>query len=131
MSKKRCGVLPFIVLFIGCGTVDDAKPEPKPQRTEWSQKCDMCGAQWWITPVENPDEVVPPTVEWCFHDGAYCEDGFAMIMEQHGKGESQELKRRWLNHCLACKGCRCAAFDPDEWRKVTDAIEKVRSDSVR
>ena len=131
MSKKRCGVLPFIVLFIGCGTVDDAKPEPRPKRKEWSQKCDMCGAQWWITPVENPDEVVPPTVEWCFHDGAYCKDGFAMIMEQHEKGESPELERRWLNHCLSCKGCRYAAFEPDEWRKITDAIKKVRSDSVR
>jgi len=103
----------------------------RPRGLTMSQKCDMCGAQWWITPVENPDEVVPPTVEWCFHDGAYCKDGFAMIMEQHEKGESQELERRWLNHCLSCKGCRCAAFEPEEWRKITDAIEKVRSDSVR
>jgi hypothetical protein len=126
MSKRRCGVLPFIVLFIGCGKV-----EPMPQRKEWPQKCEMCGAEWIVMPVDNPNETVPPTVEWCFHDGSYCADGFAMIVEQGKTVESSELERRWLNHCLSCKGCRCAAFKPDEWRKITDAIKKVRSDSVR
>ncbi len=49
-----------------------------------------------------------------------------MIVEQSKNGVSQELERRWLNHCLNCKCCRCAAFEPDEWRKITDAIKKVR-----
>lgn len=131
MSIKLYRVLPFIVLFLGCMKVDVTKPEPKSQRKEWPQKCEMCGSQWWITPVDNPDEVVPPTVEWCVDDGAYCLEGFALIVEQHKKGESQELERRWLNHCLSCRGCRCAAFDPDEWKKITDAIKRVRENQVR
>ena len=128
--KKRYGVLPFIALFIGCGLVDDAKPEPKPQRKEWPQTCEMCGAEWLVTP-NNATETVPPTVEWCFYDGQYCETGFTMIVEQQKNGQSDNLERRWLNHCLACKGCRCAAFNPDEWRKITDAIKKVRANQVR
>ncbi len=121
VQKRRFTVLSFIAVLIGCGATDETKPES--QTKEWSQKCDMCGTQWVVTPVGNPDEVVPPTVEWCFRDGVYCEEGFAMIMDQHKKGGSQELERRWLNHCLSCKGCRCAAFEPDEWRKITDSIE--------
>ena len=54
-----------------------------------------------------------------------------MIVEQHEKGESNELERRWLNHCLSCKGCRCAAFEPDEWQKITDTIKKIRDNPVR
>lgn len=128
--KRRYVVLPLIALFIGCVPLDNVKPEPKPQRKEWPQTCEMCGAKWLVTP-NDPGETVPPTVEWCFHDGQYCEIGFAMIVEQQKNGQSDNLERRWLNHCLSCKGCRCAAFDPDEWRKIADEIKKVRANQVR
>lgn len=99
----------------------------KAVRREWPQKCDMCGATYTVTPVRNPDEKIPPTVAWCFNDGAYCDVGLGMMIDAHKNGETPERERQWLNHCLACKGCRCAAFDPDEWRKVTDVIKSVRS----
>ena len=124
MNEKLLSLLLSTVTFIGCTAVDDAKPEPKPQRKEYPQACEMCGAEWVVMP-NDPSETVPGTVEWCFHDGAYCEQGFAMIIEQEKNGPSDELERRWLNHCLSCKGCRCAAFEPDEWRKVTDAKERL------
>ena len=128
---KRChGVLPFIALFIGCVSVDDAKPEPEPQRKEWPQTCEMCGVEWLVTP-NDPSEAVPPTVEWCFHDGVYCEVGLEIMIESQKNGETDELNRRWLNHCLTCRGCRCAAFDPDDWRKVTDAIKAIRDKPAR
>jgi hypothetical protein len=130
MKKILCGMLSFVALFIGCLSVDDAKPKPRPQRKEWPQKCEMCGAEWLVVPVENPDEVIPPTVEWCFNDGHYCEVGFQLILKKNHVlvAELNDIERQFLNHCLSCQGCRCAAFKPHEWRKITDAIKKVRSD---
>lgn len=115
--KRRHGVLPVFALIIGCMPDGDARPGQKPQRKEWPQVCEMCGTEWMVIP-NDPDEAVPPTVEWCFHDGQYCEVGFAMMIEKAKDGESADLERRLINHCLTCKGCRCAAFSPEEWRKV-------------
>lgn len=128
MRKILEVVLGSIAFFIGCSSVDVAKP--KPQRKEWPQKCELCGAEWLVMP-NDPSEVVPPTVEWCFHDGSYCQEGFSMIVQQAKNGKSDESERQWFNHCLTCKGCRCAAFEPDEWQKITDAINKVRANLVR
>ena len=118
--KRHYLVLPFISLFGGC-----LSETPEPSK-EWPQTCEMCGAEWLVTP-NDPSEQVPPTIEWCFHDGDFCQVGFAMIQEQATDGQPDELERRFLNHCLSCQGCRCAAFDPDEWRKITDAIKRVRA----
>lgn len=95
-------------------------------RKEWPQRCLMCGREYIVTPVKNPNEVIPPTVEWCFDDGQICSVGFEMIMDQAEFGPSQERERQWLNHCLECQGCRCAGFKPDQWKKVVESIERVR-----
>lgn len=129
VSKAMRSRLPYIIVIItmalGCESVG---PVDKPVRREWPQKCEMCGASWLVTPSKL-GETVPPTVEWCFNDGSYCDIGLDMIIDAGKNGETPEGKRKWLNHCIGCKGCRCAAFDPDEWRKVTDAIKKVRQRS--
>ena len=85
----------------------------------------MCGSKWLVTPLD-PNCEVPPTVDWCFHDGSYCEVGFGMILDASKNGETPERMRQWLNHCLECQGCRCAAFSPEEWTEITDGIAEVR-----
>ncbi len=57
-----------VVLFVGCLSVE------KPQAKDWPQRCELCGSQWLVTP-HDPSDRVEPTVEWCFNDGAYCEEG--------------------------------------------------------
>ena len=122
-AKTTVFVLVLAAMVLGCTR---GKPGPaKPARQEWPQKCEMCGAEWRVTP-DDPNEAVPPTVEWCFHDGSYCDVGLDMMIDAGKNGKTSERERQWLNHCLACKGCRCAAFDPDEWRKIIDAIKKIK-----
>lgn len=127
--KKLFGIL-SLTLLIGCFPSEAVKTDPKPQQEWQPQKCEMCGSEWVVMP-NDPQEKVPPTVEWCFNDGSYCVEGFHMLTEQVENGMSPELERRWLKHCMECRGCRCAAFDPEEWQKIADMIRKVRSDSVR
>lgn len=116
-----------IATIIGCSSADDVKTDTVVvvHRKQWPQKCEMCGAEWIVVP-NDPSEPVPPTVEWCFNDGSYCEEGFEIILDQLKNGRSEELDRRWLNHCLKCKSCRCAAFTPEKWHKITDAIKAMR-----
>ena len=123
MNRKIYALTVFVVLLTGCKSVEPTKPQP----TEWPQTCEMCGAEWLVTPIENPDEQVPPTVEWCFHDGAYCGEGLDMIIKSETEGGSEDLERQFLNHCLSCKGCRCAAFSPDEWNKIIETIKQIQN----
>ena len=114
----------LLSLFVGCYT-SDPTPKKAVQRKEWPQKCEMCGSEWLVTP-NNPNEIVPSTVEWCFNDGNYCETGFQLILKRNHVllFELKDVELEFLNHCLNCKGCRCAAFDPDEWHKITDKLEE-------
>lgn len=105
-------ILSLSVLF-GC----KENPKSVRDRVQWPQTCEMCGAEWLVTPMD-PNKAVPRTVEWCFRDGRYCEEGFDILMEQIEQGDSEELNGRWLRHCLECKGCRCAAFKPEEWNRI-------------
>ena len=98
------------LLALGCSSVE------KPQPREWPQTCLMCGATYTVTPVRDPNKKIPPTVEWCFNDGAYCDVGFELVMRQ--LDEVPEIRRKLVNHCLECKGCRCAAFDPEDWKEA-------------
>lgn len=63
MDAERTILRPLIiilaVLALGCSPAD------KPRQRDWPQTCLMCGAT-----VRNPDEKIPPTVEWCFNDSA-------------------------------------------------------------
>jgi hypothetical protein len=114
-------------LLLGCNKPPEEKPSN--QRKEWPQKCEMCGAKWLVTPVERPDEAVPPTVEWCFYDGSYCEVGFQLILKANHvlASELRSVEREFLNHCLSCRGCRRAVFSPQEWREFTDAIKSIQA----
>ena len=103
---------------------DDTHNEKDSQQKNYRQACDMCGSEWIVTPSDR-NEKLPATVEWCFNDGGYCEVGFEMILDAENEGETKDRERRWLNHCMVCSGCRCAAFSPEEWRKITEAIESL------
>lgn len=97
---------------------------PTPTSGECLQTCDMCGSEWLVTP-KDPTKKVPPTVEWCFNDGQYCLDGLAMIIDSQ-KGLTDDLELKFLNHCIECPGCRCAAFTPEKWHMVIDWINAER-----
>ena len=113
---KNHHLLILIITLIGCTPVNNTKPK------EWPQKCQTCGTEWLITP-NNPNETIPPTIEWCFHDGKYCETGLTIIIKQSKNKQSNELNNQFINHCLECKGCRYAAFNPEEWKKITNTIK--------
>ena len=116
----------IVALCVGCTSVEQAPEKPKPR--EWPQTCEMCGATLTVTPVRNPDEKIPPTVEWCFNDGAYCDEGLGLMLKANHVMLDDLLatKREFLKHCMKCKGCRCASFDPDDWKKITDGIIAIR-----
>lgn len=101
-----------VAILAGC-TKTNSQPEPKDHR----QECQMCGAIWFITP-DDPSEVIPPTVEWCFHDGTYCQVGLKLLIEQQRNDETQEPSERMIEHCRECQGCRCATFTPSEWAEI-------------
>lgn len=88
------------------------------KQTTFNQRCLMCGAEWTIEPLDNKE--VPPTIEWCFHDGKLCEIGLDLVKEQLKNGESEGLEKRFIDHCKVCTGCRCASFTPEEWAAAND-----------
>lgn len=107
----------LVAMALGCTSVSQVA---KPERREWPQKCEMCGSTWLVTP-DDPRKKVPPTVEWCFKDGSYCEVGLQMIIDQTS-GDISVKEQQWVDHCLTCSGCRCASFDPDEWKIAIDVM---------
>jgi len=106
-------------------SVEEAADTTPPQQKWQTQTCKMCGAVWSILP-SDPSEKIPLTIEWCLKDGAYCEEGWEIIRERYKNGLSEDLDRRWINHWLKCKGCRCAAFTPEEWHGLLDKLKQVR-----
>lgn len=107
------------------------KPGPQPEQRPaavklYTQRCERCGTVWTVQPI-NPNSPVPPeTIEWCYHDGGYCEVGLKIIVEAHRNGRTATDERAWLNHCLTCESCRMASFTPEGWRKITEAVRAVR-----
>lgn len=98
----------LLMLSLGCNQ----------SKTIYNQRCLMCGAEWTIEPLDGKS--VPPTIEWCFHDGKLCEVGFELVKEQLKNGESEGLEKRLIDHCRVCAGCRCASFTPEEWANAND-----------
>lgn len=106
-------LLPLLVLgLLGCGAPDTVPtPPPKPDPPKWKlydQTCEMCGTEWTVQTRGN--DIPPRTIEWCFHDGNFCAEGFDLFV-----GGDREA---FVDHCKTCLGCRCAAFTPDQWRTV-------------
>lgn len=125
-------ILAALVVFSGCKSSNPPAPAPYEHSssedgkvwTEQDQVCSMCGVRWKVTTLDGSR--VEPTVAWCYHDGEYCEEGFDMLLEAaRQKSASPVQERAFLDHCLGCKGCRCAAFNPGEWRAIMDTLEAV------
>lgn len=116
--------VPLAVVLVKTGAIQVEKPEPK-QPSSYEQVCKECGTVWIVTPT-RPGQGKKPVVEWCFNDGEYCEEGFSLLLDSTKNGKSSEVEVEFLNHCMTCKGCRFAAFQPEDWKKVTDAIKKIR-----
>ncbi len=107
--NKLYALLLCIVLF-GCSPKVD-------KRIEHLQTCEMCGSEWLVS---SADQNVPSTVEWCFNDGQYCREGLDIITKSLEDGVDDKI---WINHCLKCRGCRYASFNPDQWHKLMDSLE--------
>lgn len=73
----------------------------------------MCGSEFIVEPTE-PGKRIPSTVEWCFFDGVYCDEGVRLAIN----AQDATVMAQLVEHCRKCKGCRCAAFSPKEWRKI-------------
>lgn len=114
-----------IAAIYGCSMKEVA--EPSQTQKEWPQTCEMCGSEWLVSHVDSSSEPVPATVEWCFNDGQYCETGLEMIIAVSKHGKSDLSEQQWLEHCVKCSGCRCAAFSPKKWKEVTATSESVRA----
>jgi hypothetical protein len=78
-----------------------------------SQRCLMCGTEWTI---ENFKEEPPATVDWCFHDGKICVEGFR-ILQEVVKSNRSVHSPEIVEHCKSCDGCRMAHFIPETWAK--------------
>ena len=122
--RENSSLLTLVGLIVSGCTTENPPSETKEYR-EYLQVCEMCGAEWDVTQYKGGTPV-PASVEWCFYDGDFCVEGLDLMIEVASEnGETSEKKRLWLKHCIGCKGCRCAAFGPEDWRKVTKDIGKV------
>lgn len=95
--------------------------EPTVTPKSYIQVCQTCGEEWEVTPL-RPDQEVRPTVEWCLHDGAFCEQGFNLYV----RSEGNLIDRDFLNHSLQCRGCRYAAYSPEKWNYIMSKLNEVR-----
>lgn len=113
----------FVILLcfvmIATSIIVDIKKESNEPKW-YPQRCEMCGAEYDVMPVHGGE--VPPTVKWCFRDGAYCEKGIDFIVK-NGEGEDESLNKEFVEHCFECVGCRCAAFKPQQWEKIKKGVE--------
>jgi len=114
-------IIALALVALLCGWLIYSQEKPKGPII---QTCEMCGSEWEVYP-RDPNRPVPSTVEWCFNDGSYCEEGFKMIIESMEHGETPEQNVQWINHCMRCKGCRCAAFSPERWKELMEALERI------
>lgn len=86
----------------------------KPPVKVYTQICEKCGAEWQVIP--SGEKVPPATVPWCFHDGAYCDEGLRLVISPGSRDE-------FIAHCLTCESCRCT-FTPEQWREISDQLKK-------
>jgi hypothetical protein len=119
--NPKSPILLLALLFPSCTAPSPSKP-PFP---EILQTCQMCGAEWLITPY-NSNTVISPTIEWCYFDGNYCETGFDIIKEAIKNNEELDDNCAWINHCLQCPGCRMVHFNPTEWSQIITTIKTIR-----
>ena len=82
-----------------------------PYVTYTTQTCERCGTIFDVLALDGQE--IPPTIEWCFHDGGYCEAGLAMLTQSEGQNSSE-----FIDHCYKCDGCRMAAFTPKQWNEL-------------
>lgn len=110
-------ILLLAMLLMGCGT---EKPEHPDNFTTFIQTCEECGEKWEVL-SKSP---VPPTVEWCFYDGNYCQEGIK-IMAEVIRNEIPEVEKKleikFIEHCKTCKGCKFATFTPKSWKEAIDS----------
>ena len=99
----------LLLILIGCS------PAPPIRVAYQPQTCLKCGAEFDVLPA-NPSDVVPSTIEWCFHDGKLCHEGLDLIIEGMNKGDDTSF----LEHCKKCEGCKCATFTPEEWSRLNE-----------
>lgn len=108
-------LLVVAMLLIGCSKIDN---RPSQKGMQWfPQTCLKCGSTFDVCPVD-PAKAVPRTVEWCFNDGAYCETGLELLQPHLIGEESSDSNNRFIDHCKTCDGCKCAAFEPEDWRRL-------------
>lgn len=109
-----------LVMLVLCN-VDSDEPtqerrrsDSKPYWNEHPQRCEICGSEWLVTSLDGSP--VPPTTEWCFYCGFYCEEGIGLVVRTQDSATHAEL----VTHCRECIDCRRAAFTPEQW-KAEDA----------
>lgn len=119
--EKNVGKWILAMLSVLCGCQQAI--EVKPIRKQWDQACEKCGRQFTVERLDGGE--VPPTTEWCFFDGSYCEEGLAMVIDVVENGESPERTKAFIDHCRQCFGCRAAAYDPDEWHAIEDGAPQA------
>jgi hypothetical protein len=105
-----------LAMLVLCN-VDTSRPkqerrsnDAKPAWNEVPQVCENCGREWLVTSLDGSP--VPPTIEWCFHCGFYCEEGIGLAVRSTDAATHAEL----VNHCRTCVDCRRAAFTPEQWK---------------
>jgi hypothetical protein len=83
----------------------------------------MCG-RTFSTLNLDPEAPKNPTIEWCFYDGRYCEEGFSLVIEILKNGGDPtnitDITHDLYVHFHECTGCRCAAFSPESWKKFKE-----------
>lgn len=118
-------MLLLTLLLIGCSKIDN---RPAKKDTVWyPQTCLKCGSKFDVCPTD-PKRKVNPTVEWCFNDGTYCEDGFLLLQDILSKNPLDSAEVRFIAHCRVCDGCKCAAYEPDEWHALIESLDAVESE---
>lgn len=103
------------LLLIGCTRIDN---RPAQKGMQWfPQTCLKCGSEFDVSPVD-PKSEVSRTVEWCFNDGAYCDAGLVLLQDIMSEHPIDGADIRFVEHCKACEGCKCAAYEPEEWHTL-------------
>lgn len=113
------------LLLIGCSKIDN---RPSRKGMQWfPQTCLKCGSTFDVCPTD-PKRKVSPTVEWCFNDGTYCEDGVILLQDIISEHPVDGADVRFIAHCRVCDGCKCAAYEPDEWHALIKSLDAVESE---
>lgn len=115
----------FLIFLLGCSSQKSLEKQPvsiQRQLTWYNQKCEMCGREFTTASIHN--DVLPPTIEWCFYDGKICEQGLEIVIDglkAEAAGDDDLVKKEKYHlylHCTECVGCRCAHYRPREWKQL-------------